>query len=182
MKDKMQPWIEAGYELFAGEGPSALKVEVMARQVHTSKSSFYHHFADLDLFTAHLLEYHLVRARMIAEREAACQCVDPDLLEVILEFKQDLLFNRQLRVNRDQAAFRACFEQVNALVGGAILELWACDLGLTAKTGLAQMVLNLTLENFFLQITAETMTYPWLKSYFQDIRNMVGHFQVEGEV
>lgn len=35
------PWIIAGYDLFAKEGPKGLKIEVMASNVKKSKSSFY---------------------------------------------------------------------------------------------------------------------------------------------
>jgi len=95
-----QPWIAVGYETFALEGPQALKVEVIARKVQKSKSSFYHHFADLDVFITVLLEYHLQQTQIIAQREAACENILPELVEVLVEVKVDLLFNRQLRVNR----------------------------------------------------------------------------------
>lgn len=71
MKNKnMQPWILAGYELFAIDGPTGLKVEVISRKVNKSKSSFYHHFADLEVFTEYLLNYHMERAKAIAQLES----------------------------------------------------------------------------------------------------------------
>jgi AcrR family transcriptional regulator len=48
--DKKDTWIQAGYALFAEQGPSALKIEVLAKMVGISKSSFYHYFADLEVF------------------------------------------------------------------------------------------------------------------------------------
>lgn len=56
------PWVEAGYQLFAEHGPKGLKVEVIARHVKKSKSSFYHHFSDLEVFTEELLFFHCVLA------------------------------------------------------------------------------------------------------------------------
>ena len=44
------PWLEVGYAIFSNEGPKGLKIEVLAREVGKSKSSFYHCFADLDIF------------------------------------------------------------------------------------------------------------------------------------
>ena len=72
------PWIEAGYELFAAQGPDGLRVETLARKVGISKSSFYHHFADIDVFTERLLEWHLDRAVEIAGRARDCRTFDPD--------------------------------------------------------------------------------------------------------
>jgi AcrR family transcriptional regulator len=43
-------------------------VERLAKDVGISKSSFYHHFADVEVFVNQLLLYHLKRAEMIAER------------------------------------------------------------------------------------------------------------------
>ncbi|NQZ48466.1 MAG: TetR/AcrR family transcriptional regulator, partial [Erythrobacter sp.] len=68
-KDLLLPWIKAGYTLFAEEGPQGLKVEVIARRVNKSKSSFYHHFADLEVFTEFLLDHHLKQSAHLAELE-----------------------------------------------------------------------------------------------------------------
>ena len=175
--DNQKPWILAGYELFAKEGPQALKVEVISRIVQKSKSSFYHHFADLEVFTELLLSHHLQQARILADKERACERVVPDLLHILVAHKQDLLFNRQLRFNREVPAFRSCFEQVNAEVGTAIVDIWAESLGLEERSHLALLVLNLSMENFFLQITEESLNYEWLEAYIKEIRFMVSQFQ-----
>ncbi|MEM7514864.1 MAG: TetR/AcrR family transcriptional regulator, partial [Bacteroidota bacterium] len=58
MEKLIEPWLKAGYDIFSQEGPGGLKVERLARIVGKSKSSFYHHFADLEIYTSFLLEYH----------------------------------------------------------------------------------------------------------------------------
>lgn len=175
--ESKQSWILIGYKLFAGEGPKGLKVEVIARSVGKSKSSFYHHFADLEVFTKILLNYHLERTIIIADKERLCKNVIPDLLNLLIEAKQDLLFNRQLRVNRNIPEFRRCFEKSNKAASEAILDIWAEMLGLTGSSNLAQMVLNLSLENFYLQITEETLTYEWLVNYVNELKKMAEAFQ-----
>ncbi|MEZ4687033.1 MAG: hypothetical protein R3B47_13480 [Bacteroidia bacterium] len=45
-------------------------MERLARDIGKSKSSFYHHFADLEVFTALLLNQHLEQAKVMAEKEA----------------------------------------------------------------------------------------------------------------
>lgn len=177
INDKKLPWIQAAYGLFALEGPSGLKIEVLARQVNKSKSSFYHHFADLEVFTEVLLQYHLERSLIIAERERQCKNVIPELLHLLVEIKEDLLFNRQLRVNRNIPAYKACFEKASAEVGEAILPIWANFLDLSHNPHLAQIVLNQSLENFYLQITKETLTYDWLVNYMGELQMMVKEFK-----
>ncbi len=177
-KDSKQSWILVGYNIFSKQGQTGLKVEVIARKVGKSKSSFYHHFADIEIFTELLLNYHFERAIVIAEMEKCCNNVVPDLLNVLIEVKEDLLFNRQLRINRQIPAFKNCFEKSNKAVGEAILGIWAEMLGLGDNSHLAQMVLNLSLENFYLQITEETLTYEWLLNYVRDLKTMVHGFQM----
>ncbi|MEM6800145.1 MAG: helix-turn-helix domain-containing protein [Bacteroidota bacterium] len=177
MKDLTLAWILEGYRIFAEKGPSALKVEALARKVGKNKSSFYHHFADMEVFKEFLLNYHLDRADMLAEKEASCKNVDPELFEVLIEFQEDLFFNRQLRVNREHLAFHKCCEKANQKVAGAIIDIWAEALGLIGKNHLALMVLRLSLENFYLQITPENMNLAWLRNYMQELRSMVQAFQ-----
>lgn len=174
--DTKEPWIAVGYDLFAKDGPQGLKVEVIARAVQKSKSSFYHHFADVELFTEVLLSYHLKRTKIIAQREKLCNTINPDLIDLLLDVKQDLLFSRQLRVNRHTPAFRTCFEQSNKEITDVFLDVWAKDIGLTDKPSLARSLFKLSLENFYLQITEESLTQEWLLNYFSELRLMVTEF------
>jgi AcrR family transcriptional regulator len=169
----IQPWILIGYELFSKEGPAGLKVEVMARKVGKSKSSFYHHFADIEVFTEVLLNHHLERSKIIAIRERMCKKMIPDMLNLLVEVKQDLLFNRQLRVNRHIPAYKKCFESANGEVEDAFLEIWSETLGLSENSNAARKVLEQSIENFYLQITDETLTYEWLLKFVSEIRFMV---------
>lgn len=177
IKDNQLAWILTGYQLFAQAGPQGLKVEVIARKVQKSKSSFYHHFADLEVFTEFLLDYHLQQAHLIAERENQCKNIAPDLIEVLVDAKQDLLFNRQLRVHRDVEAFRRCFEQSTQHVSQAFLQVWAAELGIAPKIEIAQSMLDMLMENFYLKITEENLTHEWLTSYFENIKATIGNLK-----
>lgn len=173
MSNPKLPWILAGYRLFAQEGLSGLKVEVLSRQVQINKSSFYHHFGDLEGFIDHLLAYHMERAAFLAEVEGRCKNVNPELFTVIVDNKEDLLFNRQLRVHRQYPRFESYALKANEQVGNAIAGIWAQGLGLPENSYLAAMVLNLSLENFYLQITEETLTFDWLVQYFSRLQMMI---------
>lgn len=177
MTEKTLPWIQAGYTLFAKEGPQALKVEVMSRLVGKNKSSFYHHFADLEIYTSALLDYHLQRAKAVLKEEAACKTVDPELLQVLIKNKEDLLFNRQLRIHRHIPEMAACFARTVDGMGEAIGGIWAEMLGLEDNSRLALMVLNLSLENFYLQITEETLNLEWLQAYVYHLKSMANEFE-----
>ncbi|MCP4440671.1 MAG: TetR/AcrR family transcriptional regulator [Aureispira sp.] len=172
-KNVKLPWIKVGYKYFSKEGPKGLKVEPIARKVGKSKSSFYHLFADLEAFTEVLLAYHLLQAKEITDKIQACEQMMPDMIPVLLEATEDLLFNRQLRIHRDNPDFKTCFEETNKLLATSISPIWIAALGLEGQSYLADLVLNLTIENFYLSITEETLTAEWLVAYLDNIRLMV---------
>lgn len=176
-KAAKQIWIVAGYVLFAYEGPQALKVEVLARQLHKSKSSFYHYFASMDIFIEELLLYHLLQAKAIAKQERACSIIVPDLLQVLLSAKEDVLFSRRLRIHREEERYQRCYEQVNAFSEDAILEIWTEALGLQNNMTFARKFLAHTLDNFYLQVSAKDYSYDWLLVYFANIQSMMKTFK-----
>ncbi|MDW3195212.1 MAG: TetR/AcrR family transcriptional regulator [Cytophagales bacterium] len=178
---KKQPWIDIGYQSFAYEGPHGLKVERLADGVEKNKSSFYHYFADLEVFTNHLLRYHLAQAEVIAIKESACETID-DFIDVLVTHKIDLLFNRQLRVHRENPDFESVFCKTNEITGQAIALVWPKLIGLANHHQLAEMMLKHSIENFYLQITDETLNRPWLRQYFDDLLLLVNEFMKTGNV
>ncbi len=166
-------WLEVGYTIFAMEGPNGLRVEVLARQIGKSKSSFYHHFGDLDGFIHTLLQYHEQRGGVIAKQAEQCVSMVPDLLNMMLGVKEDILFNRQLRIYRDVPEYKACFKKASGQVEEAFLRIWSESLGLGEQIYLARIILNLTVENFYLQVTSESLTAEWLLDYLKEIQVMV---------
>lgn len=158
-----------------------MKVERLAREVGKNKSSFYHYFADLEVFTNHLLRYHLEQAKILARKEAECQSLE-ELIEIIIAHKDDLLFNRQLQVHQSIRHFAECSEQTNKLTIPGFIKIWSQILGLTDQTELAASFLKLSMGNFFLQITDENLNPTWLNQYFQQLLEMVTAFKKTGAI
>ena len=171
--DIKSPWIIKGYEIFGIEGPKGLQIERLSRKVNKSKSSFYHHFAEIDIFIDELLKYHLKRAKSIQEDEKRCKRVIPDLIELLISYKIDLLFNRQLRINRNIPKFKKCYEDTSKESVSSIIEIWSEFLGIESNLRINQLVLALTIENFYLHITEENMTYNWLENYIISLKEKI---------
>lgn len=173
LADTARPWIEAAYGIFAREGPAGLRIEYIARSIGKSKSSFYHHFADLAIFTDLLLEHHLERAADIARRMQLCRSVDPDMLDLLVSVQEDILFQRQLRIHRAVPAYRNCIVRAHVPIEEALLGLWSQALGLEGRIHLARAMLSLVVDNFYLRVTADTLDQAWLRGYLEEIRGMV---------
>ena len=112
----------------------------------------------------------------MAAKEATCKDL-PQFIDIILEHKTDLLFNRQLRIHRDNPAFEQCFCQTNEMTVQSIIPIWTTILDLQENSYLAGLVLKLSMENFYLQITADTLNREWLNHYFQELRALVRAFK-----
>lgn len=167
------PWLEVGYTIFSQEGPNALKIEALARKVGKNKSSFYHCFADLDIFIDELLSFHVVKSHEIFKQIKRCKNLVPDVFEVLFKYKEDAFFNRQLRIHRHLEGYKLCFEKAHKPIEDALLDLWPQAIGLEDNPHLARMILNLTVENFYLRLTEETFTEKGFKSYLDEILAIV---------
>jgi AcrR family transcriptional regulator len=170
--DNKEGWIKAGYEIFALSGAGAIKIEPLAKRVGKSKSSFYHHFADLELFTGLLLKYHVAQSRIIAEKEQKADNIDPALIHILIEHRIDLLFNRQLRINQNNKLFSETLHESNKLVGNDFIKLWVKDLDLKLTMSQIEGIFTLALENFYLQINADNLNYTWLSDYFANLKQI----------
>lgn len=169
------PWIEAGYEVFALYGPDALKVEQLARVVGISKSSFYHHFADIPVFTEQLLRYHRDRALGIATKAQDCECIDPDVINLLVDHRLDLLFQRQLRMRRDQEEFQRCFKQANDTVVNVFMPLWADALGIPGQLGPAREMFDVVTDVFYQRLTNDNLSYAFIIGLLKEIEAFIGH-------
>ena len=50
-------WIAAGFRALTSKGPQALKAEALARDLKTTKGSFYWHFKDVPAFQAEMIAF-----------------------------------------------------------------------------------------------------------------------------
>ena len=168
-----QPWIEAGYRIFALAGPDAIRIEQLAREVGISKSSFYHHFADVPVFIERLLYWHSLRAQEIARKARVCRTVDPDFLRLLAAHDMDLLFNRQLRIHRNNMAYQLCFQRANSVVEDEIESIWAEALGIPDQPRIARNIFSVVSDLFYQRVTRETLNYAWMVAFLAEVNGFM---------
>lgn len=177
MTEKEQMWVVKGYETFALLGENGLKVEKLAKDVGVSKSSFYHYFADLEIFTETMLHFHLKKSAIIAGKEKLAKTINPELIDILLEHKIDLLFNRQLRINACKPSFKETLIKSNAIIGNDFINLWLEDTKLNITRQQSEGLFELALENFFLQINSDNINRKWLEAYFDNLKRITKSFE-----
>ena len=173
MKDQ---WIQHGYEVFARSSHTGLRIEALAKHLGISKSSFYHHFAEIDIFVDALLEHHLKQSEVLASKERLAKKIDPDLIHILVDHKTDLLFNRQLRIHQEIESYQRTLIKSNEIIGQEFILLWANDLGLQLNQHQLEGLFTLALENFFLQINHENLNVDWLTNYFKQLSAIARRF------
>jgi AcrR family transcriptional regulator len=169
-------WIKTGYDFFATAGATGIKIELLSKKTGISKSSFYHHFADLEMFTEQLLKYHIEQSSVIASKEESAKNIDPELINILIEHKTDLLFNRQLRIDRQHKAYAATVKQSDKTIGNAFVMVWVKDLNLRLSPQQLAGIFELALENFYLQINSENLNRQWLSAYFANVKRIAQSF------
>ncbi|MGE8721221.1 hypothetical protein ACO2KH_07815 [Leptospira terpstrae] len=130
MPDSRLLWIKKGYEFVSVHGFEKLKIEKLARVMEKPKSSFYYLFVDLENYTKHLLDFHFQQCLHISQKESLCETIDPGLVKILTEDKMDLLFNKQLRINRQHSNFNEFIIRTDEIVIKPYLSIWIKDLGL----------------------------------------------------
>lgn len=176
------PWIEAGYEAFGLHGPETLKVEQLSRTVGISKSSFYHHFADIPVFIERLLHYHYRRGEALAAATRACRAVDPDFLRVLEAGAPDLRFQRQLRIRRDNLAYQLSFQRTHRMVEDEVIGIWAEAMGIPGQERLARSIFSVTTDLFYQRATNDSFTYEWMVKFLHDVKGFMQDLVHNSEV
>jgi len=124
-------WLEQGYKDFAEGGPENLSVNQIAKEIGASRSSFYHHFGDMEIFIDSLLEMHWEIALAFNESgKARCKKLIPDLYDFLAEYSIPLKFARQLFHNRHIPRYNYLFNKTYLTSGDAfLLRLFANHIG-----------------------------------------------------
>lgn len=170
-------WIIKGYEIFALLGENGLKVEKLSLEVGISKSSFYHYFADLEIFIERLMLHHLKMSKEIADKESLAVNINPGLINILLEHKIDLLFNRQLRINANRTHYKETLLKSDQIIGKGFVNLWLKDTKLQITQKQSENIFELALENFYLQINVDNINREWLEIYFENLKRITQSFE-----
>ena len=165
-------WLNEGYQIFAIEGPNGIKIERLAKRIERNKSAFYYYFATTEIFVIKLTEQHLAKCNDLATKINHTKNIE-DLVKVLYSHKTDLLFNRQLRIHRENSLFEKCFIKTNQIVGDSIMPLWSQTIGLNDNSNLSRLVLKLSVENFFLRLTENTISPNWIRDYFNEMKQLI---------
>ena len=145
-------WITLGYRQFGVQGPAALNIERLSMVVGLNRSSFYHYFAEVDIFEKYLLEHHIGRFQDLSKKLDQCQHFDPDFIHLVQHCREELMFHRQLLILESTPRYKSCFNSAKAFTEHKTFRLWAAHLDTQKKSArefsLFQVVRDFSLLHF----------------------------------
>jgi AcrR family transcriptional regulator len=168
-----QIWIDAGYELFAYEGPDGILIEKLARQLGMNKSGFYHHFGDRDLFFDELIKHHYKVIEKFCMEAAQLQHFDPDYLNLLVKYKTSAFVQMQLRRHMNIPFFKEAFDKVRSETEKKIVPLWAAYVKMTDNPELASELWNIIRDVFFMRLTTKDVSMEFLQELVKEFKLVV---------
>lgn len=166
-------WLQHGYRLFAENGPSGLKVEILARIVGKSKSSFYHYFSDLEAFVSLLLKMHVARASEMVDQIELTQKENFDYVAIALKFKEDILFHRQLRFHRHVSEYQNCYTEAHAIIEPIVVNILSSNNGLADHKTVVRQYFQFALEYFLFRATPPVIDADWINAFYVEVVNLM---------
>ena len=166
-----EQWLEQGYKDFALEGPDNLSINLIGREIGASRSSFYHHFAEIDIFIDELLQMHWSICQAFTEAgKESCKHLIPDLYDLLATYPIPLQFSRQLFRHRHIPRYKYLFARTYDLSSEAfIMDLFARHLDLEVpQRDLNQLFATLG-EAWYSRLDPNDLSAATLRRHAEDI-------------
>ena len=168
-----QVWVNAGYEMFARDGPDGVQIERLARIVDRNKSGFYHHFGDRDLFFLDLIRHHHQIIDRFCSEISLLKRFNPDYLELLVKYKTATLIQMQLRRHMSNPVFGETFTKVRKKTEKELLPLLSSYLKIYNNNELVLELWHNLRDLFFMRVTWNTMTLDFLCKLVDDYSQVI---------
>ena len=165
-------WMEVGYQVFSEEGPSAIQIERLARQLEFNRTGFYLFLGDTKSHLEFLMTEHLSRVEDLINQIRGISPLDPQFFQILTAHKETVFFQVQLVKNREVDLFANTLQQVNRRISEAVVPLWKEFLNLPGE--LSSETLESIRESFYSRITPENFSSSWLGDFAREARLMAG--------
>lgn len=168
-----QKWIEEGYHMVALTGWHSLNIESIARTLNKSKSSFYYYFGDKEIFEEVLLEWHLYRIKEFNKKIRLCKNIRPDFVYVLIEYRIEMLFQKQLHINREQPSCKKYLTKSLDDYALTSIDLWQEYFDFPNNRMFVNLFIYFFAENFLLRVSLENFTHEWIDNYIKELYQMI---------
>ena len=163
-------WTEQGYSIFAEEGLDGIQVERLARILQLNKSSFYHYFGDIEVFTTELFRLHEQKADVFYDEIKHIKTIDPEYFQKVVEHKVTMMFQVQLYHTKSKPAYYNLAEMIDEKEGPILQHVWNEYLGFGDNADLAVRYFVIVRDMAYRRISLQNMTCEFLRKIFTEAK------------
>jgi len=117
-----------------------------------------------------------IKCSILSQKEKNCESIFPELIDILLEHKIDLLFHRQLRINRSDKVIESALIKSNQILGNYAVMLWAKKINLKLTTNQLSGLFELATDDFYMRINKDNLNYQYLSNYFENLSQITKQF------
>jgi AcrR family transcriptional regulator len=173
-------WLTIGYQLFGEDGPEGIQVERLARMLQLNKSSFYHFFVNKEIFIEELLQMHKRIADKMIEDTYKLDSFDPGFINLMMQYKDSILFHRQLIRNSQILVYKMTFDDINFKMDQAILPLWKYEINLSKES--AFTLFEIIRDSFYSRMNPKNMSTDTIRSVVNESKLFLSQMQKDGKL
>lgn len=173
--DSAKVWLDLGYKLFSEEGHEGLQVERLARILGRNKSAFYHFFGDKETYLGKLMEIHLKKEEDLASKLIKLKDFNPGFLSLMIENKEEILFQTHLVKNRDLKLFLDTYSEVNQKIEKIVSQIWVEFTGVSSEV--ATKYWRVIRDSFYARITSRSFNEDWLLKFVEEAKTILVEVQ-----
>jgi AcrR family transcriptional regulator len=179
-KEHQKSWLSVGYKLFGEDGPEGIQVERLARILQLNKSSFYHFFVNKEIFINQMLQMHERIANELTEEIFKLESFDPGLINLLMEYKDTVLFHRQLIRNSQFPDYKKIFDDINHKIDRAVLPLWQDEVNLSKES--AFTLFEMIRDTFYSRMNPKNMSADTIRSVVNESKLFLFQMQKDGKL
>jgi len=176
MADTKHIWFATAHAEFARKGENALKIDVLAKAVGKSRSSFYHLFGDMEEFTQQLMDYDLEITERFTDEGKSATNFFPEYAEIMIRYKDMLFFNKHIFLGRtSNKKYAETWEKIASRVDNKTEVLWMKLVNLEDLPPDEREKFYLTIRTAaFMRLQYDTYTYENLYKVVTDVNASFG--------
>ncbi|RIW12595.1 TetR/AcrR family transcriptional regulator [Algoriphagus lacus] len=164
-------WIDLGYSLFSEEGHEGLQVERLARILKKNKSGYYHYFGDRFVYMDELLKEHLRILENILFEIQQIREFEPEYMQLMMRYKQTVLFQMQLVKNREVKDFFETAQKFNLAVKQSVAPVFANYLNVPVEE--APKYWEVLRDSFYSRVTFKTFSPEWIGAFARELKDLL---------
>ncbi|MDN3643861.1 TetR/AcrR family transcriptional regulator [Lutimonas halocynthiae] len=172
-----EKWIQAGYFLFAENGPSNLSIQKLAAIASLPRTNFYYHFKDKDELIDNLIEVHCtITEEYLKVIREEIKYFLPDLHIISMRYPTSLKFFRQFFLNRHISKYNDLYISLNRMANPILIPKMLSYYDSSISYDIAEPLWMTVLDTWYSRLDVDNLSVEHLCEKTETIMKTVFDF------